>query len=92
MNPLDLLITALATFYLAYAVSATHGPGMIFKMLRERVPLGGLTGCLVCLSPWFGAVCWLALQTVFAPVVGIFAIGGASVLLWRYSGGNYVSN
>lgn len=92
MNPLDLLITALATFYLAYAVSATHGPFAVFDWLRGHVPLGGLTGCLVCLSPWFGAVSWALLQTVFAPVIGILAIGGASVLLWRYSGGNYVSN
>lgn len=36
----DLLIIALATWYVAYAVTSTHGPGGVFEWIREHVPHG----------------------------------------------------
>jgi hypothetical protein len=34
---IDLLITALAVWYVSYALSSTHGPGGVFDWLREHV-------------------------------------------------------
>lgn len=90
MQPLDLLILALATFYAAYAISSTHGPFGIFERLRTALPLGGLTACLVCLSVWLAAAFYLLLSTPLYPVVGVLAVAGASVFVYRYTGGNNV--
>lgn len=90
MSPLDLLILTLATFYSAYAIANTHGPFGIFERLRTALPLGGLTACLVCLSVWLAAVFYLLLPTQFSPVVTVLALAGASVLLYRYTGGSHV--
>ncbi len=69
MKPLDLLILALATFYAAYAISATHGPWHVFGWLRDHLPLGGLAACLVCLSPWLAALFYVLLLTPLAVIV-----------------------
>ena len=90
MQPLDLLIISLATFYCAYAVSSSTGPWSVFVWLRNRFKLGGLTSCLVCLSPWIAALFYVIQQTSAAWIVSIFAIAGASVLVWRYTGANNV--
>lgn len=90
MQPLDLLLIALATFYTAYAVSATHGPWNVFDGLRTRVPLGGLTKCLVCLSPWLAALFYVLMFTPLYVAVDVLAIAGASVLVWRYTGADNV--
>lgn len=87
MQPLNLLIIALATFYCAYAISGTHGPWHVFEWLRTHLPLGGLTGCLVCLSPWLAALFYVLMFTPLYVAVSVLAIAGASVLLWRYTGG-----
>lgn len=90
MQPLDLLIISLATFYCAYAISSTDGPLHVFEWLRTHIGLGGLTKCLVCLSPWLAALFYVVQQTPAAWIVSIFAIAGASVLVWRYTGGSHV--
>lgn len=92
MNWFDGLKLALATFYTAYALANTAGPFGIFAVLRVHLPLGGLMECLVCLSPWFAVVGYVLLQIGAGAIVDILAIAGASVLVWRYTGGNYVSN
>lgn len=89
MNALDLLLLTLATFYAAHAVANTHGPFGAFDDLRARLPLGGLTSCMVCLSPWAGALFYLALVAGAAWVVWIFAAAGASVFAYRYTGGEH---
>jgi hypothetical protein len=33
----DLILIALATWYVSYAVTSTHGPGGIFEWVRENV-------------------------------------------------------
>jgi hypothetical protein len=90
MQPLDLLLIALATFYLAHAVSSTYGPWHVFEWLRDHLPLGGLTQCLVCLSPWSAGLFYGLLLTPAAPLVWILAAAGLSVLAWRYTGGDHV--
>ncbi len=90
MSPLDLLLLALATFYASYALSSTHGPFGAFEWLRGHLPLGGAMACLVCLSVWLAAVFYLLLPTPLYPVIAILALAGASVLLYRYTGGAHV--
>lgn len=90
MQPLDLLLIALSSFYVAYAVSSTHGPFNAFATLRQRVPLGGLTQCMVCLSPWVAALAYYLLTTPAAWLVWIFAGAGLSVFAWRYTGAEHV--
>ena len=89
MNPLDLVLIALATFYVAFAVSSTHGPFNAFAWLRVHLSLGGLTQCLVCLSPWTAAL-FYGLLLVAPPVTWIFAGAGASVFVWRWTGADHV--
>lgn len=90
MQPLDLLIVTLATFYAAYAISSSAGPWHVFEWLRGRLPLGGLTTCLVCLSPWLAAMFYVLMLSPLYVAVDVLAIAGASVLVWRYTGANNV--
>lgn len=90
MQPLNFLILILATFYIAHAMTSTHGPAGLFTRLRERYPAGGLTTCLVCLSPWAAGVLWVMLLTPADILVWLLAAAGASVLLYRYTGGAHV--
>lgn len=87
MQPLDLLVVSLATFYVAYAISSTHGPWHIFEWLRGHLPLGGLTGCIVCLSPWVGLLFYLLLTTPVAWIAWVFGVAGASIFAYRWTGG-----
>lgn len=90
MNWLDLIVLALATFYVAHALANTHGPFGAFGDLRQKLPLGGLTSCMVCLSPWAAAIFYLMLTTGSGWVVWIFAVAGASVFAFRWTGGDHV--
>lgn len=87
MQLLDLIVLTLATFYAAYAISSTHGPFGVFERLRTALPLGGLTACLVCLAVWLAAAFYLLLPTPLYPVVMVLAVAGASVFVYRYTGG-----
>lgn len=89
MTPLDLLALALSTFYAAYAISSSAGPWSVFAWLRARLPLGELMACLVCLSPWLAAL-FYALLLIAPYIVYAFAAAGASVFLFRWSGGDHV--
>jgi hypothetical protein len=75
MQPLDLLLTSLASFYVAYAVSSTHGPFHAFAWLRANVSIGGLLECLVCLSPW-AALLFLWLLTTPLLLDSVVVRGG----------------
>jgi hypothetical protein len=90
MQAPDLLILILATWYAAYSVANKGGPWNVFGWLRQHVPLGGLTTCIVCLSFWFGVAFYLLSITVLAPVVYPFAAAGGAILLYRYTGGSRV--
>lgn len=89
MTWLDLALVSFFTFYVAHAVTSTHGPFDVFDTLRQRLPLGGLTTCLICLSLWVSVLGYVLLQTPAAPVVFAIAPAGLTVLLWRYTGGSH---
>lgn len=90
MQPFDLLLIALAAFYVAYAISSTHGPFRAFEQLRTRIPLGGLTACIVCLAPWLAAAFYVLLSTPAAWLVWILAGAGGSVFVYRWTGGSAI--
>ena len=84
---LDIALIALATFYAAYVLTSTSGPFDVFKAIRNRLPLGGLTKCLPCACIWF-ALIFKLLYLVLPDVVALFAVAGLVVLAWRYTGGS----
>ena len=83
MTLFDLLIRALACWYVAHAVTSTHGPFGIFHTLRTGLPLGGLTSCPVCLAFWVGLLLLLVPDGV---VLHALAVAGAAMLLHGYTG------
>jgi hypothetical protein len=92
MQPLELIVLVLATFYFAYAVTKTHGPYKAFEWLRAKVSLGGLTACIVCLAFWVALlVWWLITSHTLTFVVYAAAGAGGAILLYRYTGGEHVS-
>ena len=83
----DLLITALATWYVAYAVTSTHGPFNVFSTLRHKLPHGGLLDCPICLAFWAALILLLAPMGI---VTQALAVAGAAMLMhgiagWRYA-------
>lgn len=90
MSPLDLIIIALATFYLAYSLTLLEGPFKAFVKLRFWLPLGGLTQCIYCMALWVGALCYVLYNTTLQPVVVVLAIAGLGMVIYRYTGANHV--
>lgn len=86
MSATDLIILALAALYAAHAIGWSYGPFHIFKTLRARLPLGGLTDCTFCLSFWAAAAFYLLWQTDARPFVYIVAAAGAAVAIASYTG------
>lgn len=85
----DLLILALATWRLAYLISKENAPFNLMGRFRTRFPLGGGSSCIYCVSVWCAAF-WLILwQTPLRPLVYLFAISGAALMLATYSGVNH---
>lgn len=80
---LDLLIITFAAWYVAYAVTSTHGPFTVFERIRKVTTLGGLLTCPVCLAPW------VALALLLAPmgvVTQALAAAGLAMILHGWSG------
>lgn len=86
MTPTDFLVLALATAYSAHVISSTEGPFGIFARVRERLPLGGLTTCVYCLSPWCAAALWGVTLTPLAPLVTVLALAGGALMLTAWTG------
>lgn len=87
MDVLLLAKIALATWYVSYALTSTHGPFHAFDRLRVKVPHGGLLSCPVCLAFWAALVLLLLPHGV---VIDALALAGLAMLLhgftgWRYS-------
>ncbi len=79
----DLVIAAFAAWYVAYAVTSTHGPFNVFERIRKITTLGGLLACPVCLA------FWAALALLIAPmgvVTQALAVAGAAMILHSWSG------
>jgi len=58
----------------------------VFVTLRRRLPLGGLTECIICLAPWCAALLFLLERTPAAPLVWVLAIAGGALMLGSYTG------
>lgn len=86
LQPLDLLTLALATLYLSYALTKTDGPFHLFATIRQRLPLGGLSKCIVCAAPWIAVVFYGLLSTPLQAIVEVFAVAGAAIVLAHYVG------
>ena len=83
---IDLLIIGLATWYIAYAVTSTHGPFNVFERIRKVTTLGGLLTCPVCLAFWAALLLLLLPMGVVTQALGL--AGGAMILHswsgWRF--------
>lgn len=86
ISPLDLLVLALATLYLSFALTKSDGPFKVFEKFRARLPLGGLTSCIVCAAFWIGLLFVWIWTTPLQMVVVIFAVAGAATLAAYYTG------
>lgn len=89
LSPPDLLLIALATWYLAYVVTKTSGPFEMMGRFRFRFPLGGLTACIVCAAPWLAAALYLLYRTPLQPIVVVLALAGAALMLGSFSGASH---
>lgn len=83
---LDFLILSLATLYLAFALTKTHGPFKLFETIRLKLPLGGLTTCLTCAAPWTAGLCYLAWLSPLQPIIYVLAAAGLATFAAHYSG------
>lgn len=86
MTPLRLIEIALSAWYLAFVISTTSGPFHVFEWSRKRFYLGGLTSCIICLSPWIALGLWLVPDGV---IVWTFAAAGLGLMLHSYTGWKY---
>ena len=82
----NLLILALATWYISHCVTREKGAFNVFGRIREYLPLGGLTLCIYCLSVWVAIPCYILLNTRFAVLVYLPAIAGAALMMRSYTG------
>lgn len=73
-------VLTLATFYIALAVTSTHGVAGSFEWMRSHVPHGGLLTCFICFSFWVALVLY-ALLFQRVELVEVFAIAGAASAL-----------
>ena len=83
MTFIELITLSAATWYIAYAVTSTHGPFGMFESIREYLPLGGLTACIICLSLWIAMA--LVLVTHHSILEG-FAVAGMALWIHGYTG------
>lgn len=88
MNIADLAVIAVATLYLAYALTKTHGAFGMFSWIREHLPLGGMTACIVCAAFWCAVAFYAVWFTPLQPLVWIVAAAGLAVLAGQYTGMN----
>lgn len=90
MNLLEFLILATATYRTAYLLTNEDGPFLLALKFRQATTLGGLLTCLKCASVWCALFMWLLWQTPLQPVVIVFAVSGAALMLTSYSGVNHL--
>ena len=77
------LQVAFATWYLAYAITSTHGPFGIFDKARKVTALGGLLECPICLAPW---IAFILLNAPYGVLTQAFAVAGVAMILHGWSG------
>ena len=82
----EVLIIAVATWRLAYMLVREGGPTEGFTKFRAQHTVGGLLLCVKCTSFWVAALMLALWLTPLRPVVYIFAISGAGLMLASWSG------
>ena len=104
MLAFNLIMLALATWYISYVIVKLDSPFHLLGRFREwaikksTLPdetlkpgsVGEWVSCIYCVSPYVGLVCWLLLSTALAPIIYPFAIAGGALMLHRYTGGWHV--
>lgn len=92
ISALDLLILAIATWRVSYMLTRETGPFDVFKRLRERLPLGGLTACIWCASVWVAAL-FIGLYAAFVQpltfgemLIVVPAVSGAALAFASWTG------
>ena len=88
MNAVDAIAAGLATFYVAYVVARTGGPGNVFQRLRARRFVGAVVSCFYCVAFYAGMLVYV-LFLVFPPALYVLAAAGAASGFYRYTGGEH---
>lgn len=90
LQPLDLLILALATWRLAYLAVKESAPFNLMGRFRAWTTLGGMLTCIYCASIWAGLLMFVLYQfPLLHPIVWVFAVSGAGLMLGSYSGASH---
>jgi hypothetical protein len=89
MQPLDILILALATWYVAHVLTRTDGPYGVFRNLRKAMPMGGMLTCMTCAAIWIAVAWWVIWQTPIAALAYPFTIAGAGLMIGAFSGASH---
>jgi hypothetical protein len=89
MQPFDILVLAVATWYIAHVITRTDGPYGVFRKLRKEMPMGGLLTCITCASIWVALIFWIVWQTPIGAVVYPFTIAGAGLMFGAFSGASH---
>lgn len=86
-TPFDLVLIALATMYLAHAITSTHGPLNSFLILRDhtRHLLKGFFECVVCVAFWVALVLFL-FYGIIPGLIWVLAIAGVALAIRTWSG------
>lgn len=85
MTLLELVTLSAASWYIAFAVTSTSGPFHVFEWVREHLPLGGLTTCIICLMIWVALILRLIGSNVVTDALAI-----AGLALWIHAYSNWV--
>lgn len=90
----DFALIALATLYASHVITHTEGLFFVFRRLRDstrrpfnRFPFA-LFDCIWCTSIWVALV-MLVLYFMYQPIVWVFALAGACMVIWVYSGAKH---
>lgn len=89
LSPFEFVIVALATWRAAHLLVKEDAPFRLMARLRERTTLGGLLSCMKCASVWTAALMLALWFTPLQPMVWLFAVSGAALMLASYSGVNH---
>ena len=81
----DLLILALATWIVSYALVYLDMPYKLMSRFRAWTDWE-LLKCIYCVSLWVSAAFCFA-YTMHVDVIEIAAVSGLSMLMWRFTGG-----
>lgn len=77
---IDLIIMAAATGYVVEILTNQEGPFDVFLKIRRKFPLGGLTTCPYCATPYVAAVILIIYIWLLPELILLLGICGVSLL------------